>query len=159
MIAINFFKIYKNSAEILQNFKNLKHSEKQFLSFFPKDSYLGALRLFLRVQAAASSSRSIFRRLGYVGQVSIGRDPRDPTACDRAVIFQPPTSLTPTSLTPTFPSPQCPPTVAYIRCIWPIYGPIWRPDFPKFRKFPPLPYPGKGRDRTGRTGGGGAGAV
>ena len=35
--------------------------------FFPKDSYLGALRLFLRVQAAASASPLIFRRrLGYV---------------------------------------------------------------------------------------------
>ena len=28
--------------------------------FFPKDSYLGALRLFLRVSAGASASRSIF---------------------------------------------------------------------------------------------------
>ena len=28
--------------------------------FFPKDSYLGALRLFLRVQAAASASPLIF---------------------------------------------------------------------------------------------------
>ena len=45
--------------------------------FFPKDSYLGALRLFLRVQAAASASPLIFRRrLGYVRWISISRDPR-----------------------------------------------------------------------------------
>ena len=48
--------------------------------FFPKDFYLGALRLFLRVQAAASASRLIFRRrLGYVGWISISRDPRGRT--------------------------------------------------------------------------------
>ena len=45
--------------------------------FFPKDFYLGALRLFLRVQAAASASPLIFRRrLGYVRWISISRDPR-----------------------------------------------------------------------------------
>ena len=48
-----------------------------FSFFFPKDSYLGALRLFLRVQAAASASPLIFRRrLGYVRWISISRDPR-----------------------------------------------------------------------------------
>ena len=45
--------------------------------FFPKDYYLGALRLFLRVHAAASASRlHFFRRLDYTGQVTIGGDPR-----------------------------------------------------------------------------------
>ena len=46
-------------------------------NIFPKDSYLGELRLFLRVQAAASASPLIFRRrLGYVRWISISRDPR-----------------------------------------------------------------------------------
>ena len=38
--------------------------------FFPKDSYLGVLRLFLRVLEVARS-----RRLGIVGEVSVGPDP------------------------------------------------------------------------------------
>ena len=40
------------------------------LSFFPKDSYLGVLRLFLRVLEVARS-----RRLGSVGEVSVWPDP------------------------------------------------------------------------------------
>ena len=40
-----------------------------YLSFFPKDSYLGVLRLFLRVLEVARS-----RRLGIVGEVSVGPD-------------------------------------------------------------------------------------
>ena len=48
-----------------------------WVSLFPKRFYLGALRLFLRVQAAASASPLIFRRrLGYVRWISISRDPR-----------------------------------------------------------------------------------
>ena len=38
--------------------------------FFPKDSYLGVLRLFLRVLEVARS-----RRLGSVGEVSVWPDP------------------------------------------------------------------------------------
>ena len=40
------------------------------LIFFPKDSYLGVLRLFLRVLEVARS-----RRLGIVGEVSVWPDP------------------------------------------------------------------------------------
>ena len=61
---------------------------------FPKDSYLGDLRLFLWVHAAASASRSIFFA-GWVvvGQVSIAGDPRAAarlTPSFRVAHFRPP---------------------------------------------------------------------
>ena len=43
-----------------------------FLIFFPKDSYLGVLRLFLRVLEVARS-----RRLGIAGEVSVWQIPEN----------------------------------------------------------------------------------
>ena len=65
--------------------------------FFPKDSYLGALRLFLWVQAAVSGSgcrcrSTVFRRLGYVGALRIGGDPHG--AQDSARVVFPGTHYT-----------------------------------------------------------------
>ena len=52
-------RVLKPQDKNLLGKKNATWSQKVFKSwqtFFPKDSYLGALRLFLRVQAAASAS-------------------------------------------------------------------------------------------------------
>ena len=50
--------------------RNRGATETCFWMFFPKDSYLGVLRLFLRVLEVARS-----RRLGSVGEVSVWPDP------------------------------------------------------------------------------------
>ena len=46
--------------------------QKCFGNFFPKDSYLGVLRLFLRVLEVARS-----RRLGIAGEVSVWQIPEN----------------------------------------------------------------------------------
>ena len=87
--SIDFAETSEKFQEIVENLRFCRsHNRQSPHSFsvvghnrqrplFPKDSYLGALRLFLRVQAAASASPLIFRRrLGYVRWISISRDPR-----------------------------------------------------------------------------------
>ena len=72
------------------------------LIFFPKDSYLGALRLFLRM----CRQLQMIRRLGYVRHIMIGGDARGAPDFGRVVLPGParPHSLTFThfSLAPTF---------------------------------------------------------
>ena len=68
-------------------------------TFFPKDSYLGALRLFLRM----CRQLQMIRRLGYVRQVMIGGDARGAQDFGRVVLPGPTRPHThDISLAPTF---------------------------------------------------------
>ena len=58
--------LHRSDLNISANFRH------EFLRFFPKDSYLGVLRLFLRVLEVARS-----RRLGIAGEVSVWQIPEN----------------------------------------------------------------------------------
>ena len=57
-------------------------------SFFPKRFLSwGVKTLFASASSCQCKPLNFFRRLGYVGQVSIGGDPRGAQDLDRAVFF------------------------------------------------------------------------
>ena len=62
----------KNSAKFRQTFSQVYTFILKIAYFFPKDSYLGVLRLFLRVLEVARS-----RRLGIAGEVSVWQIPEN----------------------------------------------------------------------------------
>ena len=64
------------------SFHSSKICGRFLIVFFPKDSYLGALRLFLRM----CRQLQMIRRLGYVRQVMIGGDARGAQDFGRVVL-------------------------------------------------------------------------